>query len=107
MPLLSTFLKAYARPYLGITPTTATKSQVSEDLEPGSLAPNTQGKAEAFPLLSKDNEEDELVEKEIRARFKRMCEGYFDSVSKKLIIEHKVCKYAIYPFTYIHNTYHL
>ena len=42
----------------------------------------------AFPTLSK--EEDELVEKEIRDRFKKMCEGYFDSVSKKLVIEHNV-----------------
>ena len=41
-----------------------------------------------FPALSK--EEDELVEKEIRDRFKKMCEGYFDSVSKKLVIEHNV-----------------
>ena len=36
-------------------------------------------------------EEDELVEQDIRDRFKKMCEGYFDSVCKKLVIEHKVC----------------
>lgn len=30
------------------------------------------------------------MEKEIRDRFKRMCEGYFDSVCKKLMVEHKV-----------------
>jgi len=36
------------------------------------------------------NEEESLVEPDIRDRFKRMCEGYFDSVSKKLVIEHKV-----------------
>ena len=35
-------------------------------------------------------EEEELVEKDIRERFKKMCEGYFDNVSKKLVIEHKV-----------------
>ena len=35
-------------------------------------------------------EEDELVEKDIRDRFKKMCEGYFDSVCKKLVIEHNV-----------------
>ena len=29
-------------------------------------------------------------EKEIRERFKKMCEGYFDNVPKKLVIEHKV-----------------
>ena len=37
-------------------------------------------------------EEDELVEKEIRDRFKKMCEGYFESVSKKLVIEHNVSR---------------
>lgn len=42
----------------------------------------------AFPELAK--EEEELVEREVRDRFKKMCEGYFDSVSKKLVIEHKV-----------------
>ena len=41
-----------------------------------------------FPVLTK--EEDELVEREVRDRFKKMCEGYFDNVSKKLVIEHKV-----------------
>lgn len=40
-----------------------------------------------FPVLMK--EEDELVEREVRDRFKKMCEGYFDNVSKKLVIEHK------------------
>jgi regulator of nonsense transcripts 2 len=35
-------------------------------------------------------EEDELVEQDIRDRFKKMCEGYFDNVCKKLVIEHKV-----------------
>jgi regulator of nonsense transcripts 2 len=42
----------------------------------------------AFPPLLK--EEDELVEQDVRDRFKRMCEGYFDNVAKKLVIEHKV-----------------
>lgn len=45
----------------------------------------------AFPALADADEADELVEKEIRDRFKKMCEGYFDSVAKKLVIEHKVC----------------
>lgn len=35
-------------------------------------------------------EEEELVEQDVRDRFKRMCEGYFDNVCKKLVIEHKV-----------------
>lgn len=41
-----------------------------------------------FPKLV--TKADELVEPEIRDRFKRMCEGYYESVSKKLVIEHKV-----------------
>ncbi|EEB88020.1 hypothetical protein MPER_14392 [Moniliophthora perniciosa FA553] len=39
-----------------------------------------------FPSLT--NEADQLVEKDIRDRFKRMCEGYFDNVCKKLLKEH-------------------
>ncbi len=50
---------------------------------------NGNGEASNFPPLSSG--EEELVEKEIRDRFKRMCEGYFDSVCKKLMVEHKVC----------------
>jgi len=42
----------------------------------------------AFPPLGR--EECELVEKEIRDRFKKMCEGYFDVVSRKLVTEHMV-----------------
>lgn len=53
LPLLATFLRGYAGPFLG------------------------------------RDEEACLVEDDIRERFKRMCEGYFDSVGKKLVIEHK------------------
>ena len=35
-------------------------------------------------------EEDELIEPEIRDKFKRMCEGYYDNVAKKLVREHDV-----------------
>ena len=42
-----------------------------------------------FPPLGVDAE-DELVEKDIRDRFKKMCEGCFESVAKKLVLEHKV-----------------
>ena len=42
-----------------------------------------------FPPLGSDAE-DELVEKEIRDRFKKMCEACFESVAKKLVLEHKV-----------------
>lgn len=52
-------------------------------------ANTTNGNANgSFPELQK--EEDELVEKDIRDRFKKMCEGYFDNVCKKLVIEHNV-----------------
>lgn len=40
---------------------------------------------------------DDFVEQDIRDRFKRMVEGYYDTVCKKLLIEHKVCtSLAIY-----------
>ncbi|KAJ7045615.1 transcription factor [Mycena alexandri] len=84
LPLLSTFLKAYSRPYLGIVPPTAAK-QISALSEPGTLSTQT-AESGAFPSLVKEDEE--LVEQEIRDRFKRMCEGYFENVCKKLIIEH-------------------
>ncbi|KAJ7072238.1 ARM repeat-containing protein [Mycena amicta] len=83
LPLLSTFLKAYSRPYLGIVPPTQVKQQVLADAGKASEQVAESG---AFPALSR--EEEELVEQEIRDRFKRMCEGYFESVSKKLVIEH-------------------
>ncbi|KAJ7783281.1 transcription factor [Mycena metata] len=84
LPLLSTFLKAYSRPYLGIVPPTAAK-QIPALSEPGTLSTRT-AESGAFPSLVKEDEE--LVEQEIRDRFKRMCEGYFENVCKKLIIEH-------------------
>ncbi|KAI5123948.1 hypothetical protein M0805_006362 [Coniferiporia weirii] len=89
LPLLSVFLKSYARPFLGITPSIISKGQIPEGVAVGSLVNGVTQDTEKFPRLEKSEEEDELVEKEIRARFKRMCEGYFESVSKKLIIEHK------------------
>ncbi|CAL1708255.1 unnamed protein product [Somion occarium] len=86
LPLLSTFLKSYSLPYLGLSPPQASK-QISAASEPGTLSEETTMVASgAFPPLVK--EEDELVEKDIRDRFKKMCEGYFESVSKKLVIEH-------------------
>ncbi|KAI0779890.1 ARM repeat-containing protein [Fomes fomentarius] len=89
LPLLLAFLKSYSRPYLGIVPPSASK-QIPATSEPGTLSGNTSDEAAqgngVLPILS--NESDELVEKEIRDRFKKMCEGYFDNVSKKLVIEH-------------------
>ncbi|KAJ7188133.1 ARM repeat-containing protein [Mycena filopes] len=84
LPLLSTFLKAYSRPYLGIVPPTPAK-QIPALSEPGQLSSQT-AESGAFPALAKEDEE--LVEQEIRDRFRRMCEGYFENVCKKLIIEH-------------------
>ncbi|KAG1734757.1 ARM repeat-containing protein [Suillus paluster] len=86
LPLLSTFLKSYSRPYLGLTPPQS--KQISAEAEPGTLSSATTNATQGeFPALL--NEGEELVQQEIRDRFKRMCEGYFDSVSKKLVIEHK------------------
>ncbi|KAG2345664.1 ARM repeat-containing protein [Suillus weaverae] len=86
LPLLSIFLKSYSRPYLGLTPPQS--KQISAEAEPGTLSSATTNATQAeFPTLLHEGEE--LVEQEIRDRFKRMCEGYFDSVSKKLTIEHK------------------
>ena len=44
-------------------------------------------------------EEEELVEQEVRDRFKKMCEGYFDNVAKKLVIEHKVLSFDFPPLS--------
>ncbi|KAF9012414.1 transcription factor [Cyathus striatus] len=89
LPLLTTFLKSYARPYLGISSPLSSK-QVSSDTQPGTLS-SAQSETEAnekhFPPIYKEAEE--LVEADIRERFKRMCEGYFENVCKKLVIEHK------------------
>lgn len=61
---------------------------MSEDATKTANATQTNVLNGSFPTLLKEG--DELVEKEIRDRFKKMCEGYFDSVSKKLVIEHNV-----------------
>ncbi len=97
LPLLLVFLKSYSRPYLGIVPPAASK-QISASAEPGTLSDAASEEASqtngAFPVLVK--EEEELVEKEIRDRFRKMCEGYFDQVAKKLVIEHNVSSH--YPY---------
>jgi regulator of nonsense transcripts 2 len=89
LPLLTTFLKSYARPFLRLVPPAASK-QISTSTEHGTLSFDTSNADEnAFPQLGAEAEEDELVEKDICERFKKMCEGYFENVSKKLVIEHK------------------
>ncbi|KAF9263251.1 ARM repeat-containing protein [Marasmius fiardii PR-910] len=88
LPLLSSFLKTYSLPFLGIVPTASSK-QISATSEPGSLSSSQAEEPSAlagFPSLQ--NEVDQLIEKDTRDRFKRMCEGYFDNVCKKLLIEH-------------------
>ncbi|KAG1716634.1 hypothetical protein ID866_512 [Astraeus odoratus] len=86
LPLLSTFLKSYSRPYLGLVP--PSPKPISSDAEPGTLSSVAAGDVQSAPSLLL-NEEEELVEREMRDRFRRMCEGYFESVAKKLVIEHK------------------
>ncbi|KAK0461159.1 ARM repeat-containing protein [Desarmillaria tabescens] len=85
LPLLTTFLKSYSHPFLGVTP--AIVKQVSVNSEPGTLSATQAVDTMAFPAL--DDDIGFFVEQDIRDRFKRMCEGYFESVSKKLVIEHK------------------
>jgi hypothetical protein len=82
-------LKSYSRPFLGITPPVSSK-QISVHSEPGTLSAGQEllnGDGH-FPALVK--EEEELIEQDIRDRFRHMCEGYFENVCKKLLIEHKV-----------------
>lgn len=81
LPLLSTFLKYFSRPYLGIIPPSGSKQATAEGAKAETVA------NEEFPAIF--NEEEELIEQDIRDRFKRMCEGYFENVCKKLLIEHK------------------
>ncbi|KAG6842175.1 hypothetical protein C0991_001668 [Blastosporella zonata] len=83
LPLLTTFLKSYSRPYLGIVPPVSHKLSSSEG---DAVVLNVEAGG-AYPTLV--HEVDELVEQDIRDRFKRMCEGYYDNVCKKLVIEHK------------------
>jgi hypothetical protein len=69
----------------------AASKQISATAEPGTLSFDASNADDtAFPPLGVETEEDELVERDICERFKKMCEGYFESVSKKLVIEHKV-----------------
>ncbi|KAG6886162.1 hypothetical protein C0993_000680 [Termitomyces sp. T159_Od127] len=83
LPLLTTFLKSYSQPYLGITGSTFSKQVPSKsndivgDVESDGTYPSL-----TFGAV-------ELVEQDIRDRFKRMVEGYYDTVCKKLVIEHK------------------
>ncbi|QRV94265.1 eukaryotic translation initiation factor 4G [Ceratobasidium sp. AG-Ba] len=89
LPLFTTFLKSYSRPFLGIAPLSSNK-QIDSDVQAGDLASAVardaqNGHTNGAAAL---NEGDELVEKDVRDKFKRMCEGYYDNVAKKLLKEH-------------------
>ena len=101
LPLLITFLKSYSWPFLGIVPA-VTNKQISADVEPGSLS-STQANGDESPESLW--QEEWLIGQDIRERFKRMCEGYFDSVCKKLVIEHKVFLFIVvmYISSLIHS----
>ncbi|KAG8747796.1 hypothetical protein FRC10_011241 [Ceratobasidium sp. 414] len=90
LPLFTTFLKSYSRPFLGITPSPSSTKQVDSDVQAGDLSSTVahdaqNGRGNGTATL---NEEDELIEKDVREKFKRMCEGYYDNVAKKLLKEH-------------------
>ena len=53
-----------------------------------SLSADAQHKATSASVVV--NEDEELIEKDIRDRFKKMCEGYFENVSKILVKDHMV-----------------
>ena len=90
LSMLSTFLKSYSRPYLGLTPPQS--KQISAESEPGTLSEATTNTTQGEFLAFLD-ENEEIVEQSIYDRFKCVCEGYFDNVSKKLVVENKVCSY--------------
>ncbi|KAG8863367.1 hypothetical protein FRB96_008859 [Tulasnella sp. 330] len=85
LPLLSTFLKSYARPFLGIAPATTTKKQAVAPTDAGDMSVPADGATESEVI----NEEEELIERDIRDRFKKMCHGYYDNVVRKLLKEHE------------------
>lgn len=82
LPLLSTFLKSYGRPYLGLTPSHG-------KLMPGDAEPSRVTDEATNAATAAFDEGEGLVEQDVRERFKRMCEGYFENVARKLSIEHK------------------
>ncbi|KZO98973.1 ARM repeat-containing protein [Calocera viscosa TUFC12733] len=70
LPLLISFIKSFARPYLGV--------------HAGEAAPEpTPSEAQA-----QEDEQDELIERETRDKLRRMTENYYDTVSKKLVQAH-------------------
>lgn len=70
----------------------SSSKQVANDVQAGDLASAVaQDAANGVSNgAAVSNEKEELVEKDIRDKFKRMCEGYYENVAKKLLKEHNV-----------------
>jgi len=60
--------------------------QIPADIEPDTNPTAVNESQPEPPTIGRG----ELIEQDVRDRFKRMCEGYFDNICKKLLIEHKV-----------------
>ena len=60
--------------------------QMPADIEPDNNPATVDESQSESPTIGRGN----LIEQDVRDRFKRMCEGYFDNICKKLLIEHKV-----------------
>jgi len=88
LPILVMFLKVYGRTYLGLAAPASKSTRTA--VEAGSLAETVSREEGEARLATIADESEELVEKDIRERFRRMCEGYYDKVGQKLVIEHNV-----------------
>ncbi|KAH7108193.1 ARM repeat-containing protein [Auriculariales sp. MPI-PUGE-AT-0066] len=86
LPILVMFIKVYGRTYLGLASAASKGGRMT--VESGSLAEAVSREDGESRLASIADENEELVEKEIRERFRRMCEGYYEKVGQKLVIEH-------------------
>lgn len=87
LPILVLFIKVYGRPFLGLSPASNKPAQRTT-AEAGTLADSVSREAPENRLAQITDESEEMVEKEVRDRFRRMCEGYFEKVGQKLVIEH-------------------
>ena len=70
------FIKFYGRPYLGLSAAGSKPSRTTA--VSGTLAETMSRDSADDRLASITDENEELVEKETRGRFRRMCEGYFE-----------------------------
>jgi regulator of nonsense transcripts 2 len=76
LPLLTTFLKSFRASYLVD--------------RPNGKEPSPELSAMPTPSEARNGQGTELIEKEVKDRFTRMCHGYFEKVSKKLVNEYNV-----------------